>query len=91
MGLKRRNPARTRQFTQILTAPAAAPAAPAAAAPRAAPPAAPVRAVSREERHRMIAAAAWGHAERSGFATDPVANWLVAEREIDDQLARLAS
>lgn len=47
--------------------------------------------ISSEERHRMIAKAAYGRAERSGFRSDPIENWLVAEREVDALLARMAS
>jgi len=92
MGLKRRNPARTR----LLTAPEAPAvmAPPAAEAPAIEPPAAPIaeaapaaRRITNEERHRMIARAAYGHAERANFAGDPVNDWLTAEREIDAQLA----
>ncbi|MFT3765002.1 MAG: DUF2934 domain-containing protein [Minicystis sp.] len=54
-------------------------------------PAAPPRPISKDERHQMIAKAAYGHAERTGFKTDPLLNWLQAEREIDAKLARLAS
>jgi hypothetical protein len=100
MGLKRRNPARNRLFTppQMLAVLAAAPVSPASAVSE---PPAPVRApasaasplpfVSHEDRHRLIAVAAYRHAERAGFATDPMANWLLAEREIDAQLSRKAS
>jgi hypothetical protein len=100
MGLKRKNPARNRLFTppQMLAALSAAPVSAASAAnepvaadraPTSAAP--PLPAVSLEERHRLIATAAYRHAERAGFATDPLANWLLAEREIDAQLSRKAS
>lgn len=37
----------------------------------------------------MIAEAAYYHAERRGFqGGDPVADWLAAEREIAERLAR---
>jgi hypothetical protein len=106
MGLKRRNPARTRLLNQPepLTAPAPtkAPAAkvevkPAVPVTQAAPPAAPPRPapvkrpVGGEERHRMIQKLAYTHAERSGFRADPVQSWLHAEREVDAELALLAS
>jgi hypothetical protein len=87
MGLKRKNPARIRLLTLadaafLLSAPpAAADARTAARAPG----------VSGEERRRLIARAAYGHAERSGFAGDPVEDWLVAEREVDAWLSRMAS
>ena len=87
MGLKRKNPARTRLLTLADAAVVmAAPWAP--AEPRPAPRA---PRVSREERHGMIARAAYGRAERSGFAGDPVQDWLHAEREVDAFLSRAAS
>jgi hypothetical protein len=49
---------------------------------KAAPP--PARApLSSEERHGLIAKVAYGYAERAGFGSDPVMDWLTAEREID--------
>jgi Protein of unknown function (DUF2934) len=80
MGLKRRNPARTRLFTppQMLAAMAAfTPAAPPAVRAPAPSP------ISGDDRRRMIADAAYRRAERAGFAGDPLADWLDAEREID--------
>ena len=81
MGLKRRNPARTRLFTppQMLAALAMVPVT--VSAPRR---------ISGTERHRMIADAAYRRAERAGFAGDPLADWLTAEREIDAMLAKPA-
>jgi hypothetical protein len=38
----------------------------------------------------MISQLAYGHAERAGFTTDPVTDWLLAEREIDAQIALAA-
>jgi hypothetical protein len=85
MGLMRRNPARTWQLTPpdlpAMLAFAPEPASPAANEPAPPPP------ISSAERHRLIAGAAYAHAERSGFVTDPLADWLLAEREIDAQLA----
>jgi len=103
MGLKRRNPARTRLLTapEVLAvmAASAAPAANAEAKPavvtKAADVPAPVvaapRKITGDERHTMIAKAAYRHAELAGFASDPVQNWLAAEREIDAALERKAS
>lgn len=51
----------------------------------------PLRKVSGDERHQMIARAAYRYAERANFTTDPVQNWLLAEQEIDAQIERLAS
>lgn len=86
MGLKRRNPARTRLFTppQMLVAMAAFTPAP-VNAPRPAPQ------LSSDERRRRIADAAYRRAEQAGFAGDPLTDWLTAEREIDESLARKAS
>lgn len=45
--------------------------------------------VSREERWRMVAEAAYYRASRRNFAGgDEVADWLDAEREVDERLAR---
>jgi hypothetical protein len=88
MGLRRRNPARHRLFTPS-PIPAALAAEPAPAPTSGAAPSRP-RTVTREERHHLIAERAYGHAERAGFTTDPVTDWLVAEREIDAQVALAA-
>lgn len=46
--------------------------------------------ISSEERHRLIAEAAYYRAERRGFANgDPVADWLAAEAEIEGRLNRI--
>lgn len=58
-------------------------------APIAAPP--PRGALSSEERRRMIAGLAYGRAERAGFNTDPIQDWLMAERELEAMLERRAS
>jgi hypothetical protein len=83
MGLKRRNPARTSLFTppNLLAALAFTPIPVANEQQEPAPP------ISGAERRRRIAGAAYGHAERSGFTSDPLADWLLAEREIDALLA----
>ncbi len=87
MGLKRKNPARVRLLTLSDAAfVMIAPRPQAAEEPRAERPR-----VSGDERHRMISRAAYGRAERSGFAGDPVQDWLVAEREVDAWISRLAS
>ena len=45
--------------------------------------------VSEEERQSMIAEAAYYRAERRGFQDgNPVEDWLAAEAEIDEGLAR---
>ncbi|WP_241781475.1 DUF2934 domain-containing protein [Acidithiobacillus thiooxidans] len=42
------------------------------------------KAVSPEQRHLMIAEAAYYHAERRGFQeSDPIADWVEAEKEVD--------
>lgn len=44
--------------------------------------------ISAEQQRRMIAEAAYYRAERRGFVGgDPVADWLMAEAEIKQQLA----
>jgi hypothetical protein len=45
------------------------------------------RGLSAEDRHRLIAEAAYRHAERRGFTSDddPVIDWLDAEQEGEDQ------
>jgi hypothetical protein len=45
------------------------------------------RQISAEERYRMIQEAAYFRAEKEGFDCDPWKCWLVAEAEIDAQLA----
>ncbi|MDR7926867.1 DUF2934 domain-containing protein [Acidithiobacillus thiooxidans] len=45
------------------------------------------KAVSPEQRHLMIAEAAYYHAERRGFLErDPIADWVEAEKEVDAML-----
>jgi hypothetical protein len=101
MSSTRKTPARSKAFTARSTlsvlAAAATPVPKSAPAPllvsaaandaAAAPAKAPARApISREERHWMIAKVAYSYAERAGFGSDPVADWLMAEREIDSML-----
>jgi hypothetical protein len=48
-------------------------------------------AISSQDRRRMIAEAAYFHAERRGFeGGTPDQDWYQAEREIDDLLAKYA-
>jgi hypothetical protein len=62
------------------------------AAPRAAAKkAGSERRASPEERHRLIQQAAYFKAEKEGFTCDPATYWLVAEAEVDAQLARSRS
>lgn len=49
-------------------------------------PAAKKVSVTPEQRYRMIAEAAYYHAERRGFAGDPVQDWIAAEAEINARL-----
>jgi hypothetical protein len=45
--------------------------------------------LSPEERHRLIAEAAYERAQRRGFkGGDPVTDWLEAEQDIDARLPR---
>lgn len=64
------------------TTPASAP----ASAPAPAPARPAVTPVTPEERHRMVAEAAYYIALRKGFNSDPRENWLQAEKEIDAKL-----
>jgi hypothetical protein len=58
---------------------------------RAKAPPVPETAISSHDRRRMIAEAAYFHAERRGFeGGDPDEDWYQAEREIDHLLARYA-
>lgn len=103
MSSTHRTQARSRAFTarstlSVLVAAAGSPGAAsplAAAAPKPAPKAelkpAPRAPISSEERHRMIAKVAYAHAERAGFGSDPLLDWLNAEREIDSMLAKSLS
>lgn len=44
------------------------------------------RGLSADDRHRLIAEAAYRHAERRGFVSDdPVIDWLDAEQEMDER------
>jgi hypothetical protein len=56
-------------------------------APRTNPPPAPVQAApdasDEQARRDRIALAAYLRAERAGFLTDPVQDWLAAERELE--------
>lgn len=57
------------------------------------PPAASERRpmLSSAERHRLIAQRAYARAERFGFGrTNPVEDWLLAEREVDSMLVQVA-
>lgn len=46
------------------------------------------RQISADQRHALIAEAAYLHAEAHGFCTDPHADWVRAESEVDTSLAR---
>ena len=86
MSSSRNTPARSRAFTarstlSVLVAAATSPSKPRERPTSRAP-------ISGEERHRMIAKLAYGYAERAGFGSDPLSDWLTAEREIDSLLAK---
>ena len=87
MGLKRRNPTRIPLLTphEMLAAMVVHPTATANQQAKT------VARVSSEERRRLIAVAAYRYAESVGFSSDPVSNWLRAEREVDAALERKAS
>lgn len=61
---------------------AAAPAKPAAKA-KSAP-----KTISAQERYHMIDEAAYYRAEKNGFQVDPQENWIAAEREINELMAK---
>jgi hypothetical protein len=44
--------------------------------------------ISAQERYHMIDEAAYYRAEKSGFQVDPHENWIAAEKEIDELLAK---
>ena len=44
--------------------------------------------ISAQERYHMIDEAAYYRAEKSGFQVDPHANWVAAEKEIDELLSK---
>lgn len=71
-------------------APVKAPAAAPAPAPvkAAAPVKASAKTISAQERYHMIDEAAYYRAEKSGFQVDPHQNWIAAEKEIDELLAK---
>ena len=49
------------------------------------------RDVTTEERWKMIAEAAYYHAEKRGFGGDPTDDWRAAEADIDAKLAKKGS
>lgn len=70
----------------------AVPAAPPAPAPIVTPPlkpsSPPVTKASKDERHRMVAEAAYYISLKKGPSSSPQANWTEAEQQIDAQLKR---
>lgn len=46
--------------------------------------------VTSEQRHALIAEAAYLRAERCGFNNDPAEDWLIAEQEVDARLSEHA-
>jgi len=65
-----------------VAAPAPAPAKPVAKA-KSAP-----KTISAQERYHMIDEAAYYRAEKNGFQVDPQENWIAAEREINELMAK---
>jgi len=68
---------------------------PVAVAAAAAAPAKPVvkaksapKTISAQERYHMIDEAAYYRAEKNGFQVDPQENWIAAEREINELMAK---
>ena len=64
------------------TAPAKKPAAAKAAAPKSAPKTGKAMTVSDEQRYRMVAEAAYYRAESNHFKSDPLRDWIEAEKDI---------
>lgn len=63
----------------------------ASAAAKAAPTAkatSSTKTISAQDRYHMIDEAAYYRAEKNGFQVDPHANWIAAEQEIDELLAK---
>lgn len=60
----------------------------AAAAPAKAAVKASAKTISAQERYHMIDEAAYYRAEKNGFQVDPHANWIAAEKEIDELMAK---
>jgi hypothetical protein len=48
----------------------------------------PGQPVSADERRRLITEAAYFRANERGFGSDPIGDWLVAEKEVDAALSR---
>jgi len=67
---------------------AAAPEAPAVILPPLRPSAPPLAKATKEERHRMVAEAAYYISLKKGPSSSPQANWTEAEQQIDAQLKR---
>lgn len=44
--------------------------------------------ISAQDRYHMIDEAAYYRAEKNGFQVDPHANWIAAEKEIDELLSK---
>jgi hypothetical protein len=59
-----------------------------ASATKATPAKVSAKVISAQERYHMIDEAAYYRAEKSGFQVDPHANWVAAEKEIDELLAK---
>jgi len=60
----------------------------AAAAPAKAAAKSGSKTISAQDRYHMIDEAAYYRAEKSGFQVDPHNNWVAAEKEIDELLAK---
>jgi Protein of unknown function (DUF2934) len=60
----------------------------AAAAPAKAAAKSGSKTISAQDRYHMIDEAAYYRAEKSGFQVDPHSNWVAAEKEIDELLAK---
>lgn len=70
------------KVTTPAKAPAKKPAAAKAAAPKSAPKTGKAMTVSDEQRYRMVAEAAYYRAESNHFKSDPLRDWIEAEKDI---------
>ncbi|MGA1529347.1 MAG: DUF2934 domain-containing protein [Kiritimatiellia bacterium] len=90
-------PKKAKTAPKAVAKPKAAPVAKKVPAPAPAPKAAPApvketkpapKVISAQDRYHMIDEAAYYRAEKNGFQVDPHANWIAAEKEIDELLSK---
>jgi hypothetical protein len=88
-------PKKAKPAPKAAAKPKAAPAPKKVETPAPAPKAAPAKeskpapkTISAQDRYHMIDEAAYYRAEKNGFQVDPHANWIAAEKEIDELLSK---